>query len=161
MKNIFISAIVSIALFFPAAKENYLIVGTYTGGKSEGVYVYRFNSSDGSYKEVSHVKTSNPSFVTVSPDQRFVYAVHEDAANEGKGGEISAFSFNKKTGQLTYINEQSTEGDHPCHVTIDKTGKWIIAANYTSGSLSVLPVKPDGSLGKATTVIQHEGSGDQ
>ena len=159
MKNIFISVIVSIALFFPAAKENYLIVGTYTGGKSEGVYVYKFNSNDGSFNEVSHVKTSNPSFVAVSPDQKFVYAVHEDAASNGKGGEISAFSFNKKTGVLAYINEQPTEGDHPCYVIVDKTGKWVIAANYTSGSLSVLPIKRDGGLGAPITTIQHEGSG--
>ncbi len=159
MKNIFISAIVAIALLFPAAKENYLIVGTYTGGKSEGVYVYKFNSTDGSYKEVSHIKTSNPSYVAVSPNQKFVYAVHEDAASNGKGGEISAFAFNKKTGELTYINEQPTEGDHPCYVIVDNTGKWVIAANYTSGSLSVLPVKYDGSLDKPTATIHHEGSG--
>jgi 6-phosphogluconolactonase len=142
-----------------AQKEHYLVVGTYTGGKSEGVYVYKFSGSDASFKEVSHVKTSNPSFVAVSPDQRFVYAVHEDAAANGKGGEISAFSFNKKTGTLTFINEQPTEGDHPCYVTVDKTGKWVIAANYTSGSLSVLPVNTDGSLGAPTTTIQDKGSG--
>jgi 6-phosphogluconolactonase len=159
MKNFIITAIASIALFFPPAKENYLIVGTYTGGKSEGVYVYKFNSGDGSFKEVSHVKTSNPSFVAVSPNEKFVYAVHEDAASNGKGGEISAFSFNKKTGTLTYLNEKPTEGDHPCYVIEDKTAKWVIAANYSSGSLSVLPVKTDGSLGKPTTTIQHQGSG--
>ena len=158
MKNLLITAIASIALLFPPAKENYLIVGTYTGGKSEGVYVYKFNSSDGSFKEVSHVKTSNPSFVAVSPNEKYVYAVHEDAGNNGKGGEISAFSFNKKTGILTYLNEQPTEGDHPCYVVVDKTGKWVIAANYTSGSLTVLPVKNDGSLGKPVTNIQHHGS---
>jgi 6-phosphogluconolactonase len=159
MKSLVISLAASFFLLAPSGKENYLIVGTYTGGKSEGIYVYRFNSSDGSYKEVSHIKTSNPSFVGVSPDQRFVYAVHEDAASDGKGGEISAFSFNKKKGVLTYINEQSTKGDHPCYVVVDKTGKWVIAANYSSGSLSVLPVNNDGSLGEPTTTIQHEGSG--
>jgi 6-phosphogluconolactonase len=159
MKNLVISLIASIALLSPPGNENYLIVGTYTGGKSEGIYVYKFNSSDGSFNTVSHVKTSNPSFVAISPDQRFVYAVHEVAAKNGKGGEISAFSFDKKTGVLTYINEQPTEGDHPCYVTIDRTGKWVIAGNYSSGSLSVLPVKPDGSLGAPTTTIQHEGSG--
>jgi 6-phosphogluconolactonase len=142
-----------------AQKEHYLITGTYTSGKSEGVYVYKFNSSDGSYKEVSHAHTSNPSFVTVSPDQKFVYAVHEDAASNGKGGEISAFSFNKETGVLTYINKEPSAGDHPCYVEIDKTGKWVVAGNYSSGSLSVLPVNPDGSLGAAVTTIQHEGSG--
>lgn len=142
-----------------SGQENYLVIGTYTGGKSEGIYVYKFNSADGSYKAASHVHTSNPSYVAISPDQQFVYAVLENAGNNGKGGEISAFSFNKSTGTLTYINQQPTGGDHPCYVEIDKTGKWIVAGNYSSGSLSVLPVKNDGSLGAATTHIQHEGSG--
>lgn len=159
MKNFVITAIACIALLFPPAKENYLVVGTYTGAKSEGVYVYKFNSTDGSFQEVSHVKTSNPSFVAVSPGEKYVYAVHEDAANNGKGGEISAFSFNKKTGVLTYINEKPTKGDHPCYVVVDKTGKWVIAANYTSGSLSVLPVNKDGGVGEPVTTIQHQGSG--
>src|SRR5215813_11279201 len=118
MKNLIISAIASIFLLFPPAKENYLIVGTYTGGKSEGIYVFKFNSKDGSFKEVSHVKTSNPSFVVISPDQQYVYAVHEDAASNGKGGEISAFKFHKESGTLKYINERPTEGDHPCYVDI-------------------------------------------
>jgi 6-phosphogluconolactonase len=159
MKSLIVSFFASFLLLSPADKESYLITGTYTGGKSEGVYVYKFNSNDGSFKEVSHVKTSNPSFVAVSPNQKFVYAVHEDAGNNGKGGEISAFSFNKKSGVLTYINEKSTEGDHPCYVTVDKTGKWVIAGNYTGGSLSVLPVQEDGSLGNAVITIQHTGSG--
>ena len=78
-----------------AQQQYYLLTGTYTSPNSEGIYVYRFNSADGSAKEVSHVKISNPSFVAVSPNEQFVYSVEEDAANNGKGGEITAFSFNK------------------------------------------------------------------
>jgi 6-phosphogluconolactonase len=158
MKNFILIIALPFLLLPESSKENYLIVGTYTGGKSEGIYVYKFNSEDGSYKEVSHVKTSNPSFVAVSPDEKYVYAVHEDARN-GRGGEISAFSFDKENGTLTLINQQPTEGDHPCYVEIDKTGKWVFAGNYSSGSLSVLPVNADGSLGAATTHITHDGSG--
>ncbi|HEY6502950.1 MAG TPA: lactonase family protein, partial [Chitinophagaceae bacterium] len=158
-KNLILSTIALMILLTSASQENYLIAGTYTGGKSEGIYVYKFNSSDGSYKEVSHVHTSNPSYVAISPDQKYVYAVLENAGNNGKGGEISAFSFDKTTGRLAHINQQPTGGDHPCYVEIDKTGKWVVAGNYSSGSLSVLPVNADGSLGKATTHIQHEGSG--
>ena len=158
--KIYISALFAMFGFIAIAQQqHYLITGTYTSGKSEGIYVYQFNSSDGSAKEISHVKISNPSFVAVSPDEQFVYAVQEDAANNGKGGEIAAFSFNKQTGILTYINGQSSGGDHPCYVTVDKTGRWVVTGNYSSGSLSVLPVHADGSLGAATTTIQHEGSG--
>src|SRR4030095_559801 len=136
--------------------ENYLLVGTYTGGKSEGIYVYRFNSSTGDFDSVSMIKTSTPSFLAVSPDEKFVYAVHENA-NNGKGGEVAAFSFDKQTGKLSFINQQLSGGDHPCYVSVDKTGKWIAAANYTSGSLSILPVAKNGGVDAATTVIQHEG----
>jgi 6-phosphogluconolactonase len=149
-------------LFFSIAnaqQQSYLLTGTYTSGKSEGIYVFQFNSIDGLAKEVSHVKISNPSFVAVSPDERFVYSVVEDAANNGKGGEITAFSFDKKTGTLTFLNRQPTGGDHPCYVSVDKTGKWVAAGNYTSGSLAILPVEANGGLGVATTIIKHEGSG--
>ena len=158
-KNLLLCLLLALHFTASAQKENYLITGTYTGGKSEGIYVYKFNSSDGSYKEISHAQTSNPSYVAISPNQKFVYAVLENAGNNGKGGEISAFSFDKATGNLTYINQEPTGGDHPCYVAVDKTGKWVAAGNYSSGSLSILPVKPDGSIGIATVHIQHEGSG--
>ncbi len=142
-----------------AQQPYYLLTGTYTSAKSEGIYVYRFNSSDGTAQAVSQVKISNPSFVAISPDERFVYSVEEDADKKGMGGKISAFSFDKKTGTLSFINRQPSAGDHPCYVSVDKTGKWVAVGNYTSGSLSILPVEANGGLGAATTVIQHQGSG--
>ena len=142
-----------------AQQLSYLITGTYTSGKSEGIYVYQFNSDHGSAKAVSSIKISNPSFVAVSPDEKFVYSVEEDAANNGKEGEVSAFSFNKETGKLSFLNRKPTGGDHPCYVSVDKTGRWVAAGNYSSGSLSLMPVLADGSLGTATSIIRHEGSG--
>ncbi len=160
MKNKLIFALFLLLFYVDAtAQKNYLITGTYTTGKSEGIYVFEFNSSDGTSKPVSKVKISNPSFVAVSPNEQYVYSVEEDAANKGKGGEITAFSFDKKTGTLSMINRQPTGGDHPCYVSVDKTGKWVAAGNYTSGSLSILPVQAGGGLGAASTNIQHEGSG--
>lgn len=140
------------------AQERYMIVGTYDSPKSEGVYVYKFNSIDGTATEVSHVKTPNASFVAVSPNEKYVYAVNEDAPQNGMGGEIIAFAFNKATGTLSFINKQPSGGDHPCHVEVDKTGKWVFVSNYSSGNLSVYPVNADGGVGTATT-IQHYGSG--
>jgi 6-phosphogluconolactonase len=158
MKLTILSVLFSFLLLPSVNKESYLIVGTYDSPKSEGIYVYKFNSTDGTVQEVSHIKTSNPSYVVVSPDEKFVYAVHENA-KAGNGGEVAAFSFDKKQGTLSFINQQLSGGDHPCYVTIDKTGKWVFDANYTSGSLAVLPVNKDGSLGAATTKIQNEGTG--
>ncbi|MFT4016521.1 MAG: lactonase family protein [Agriterribacter sp.] len=137
---------------------HYLITGTYTSGKSEGIYVYLFNSNSGTYKEVSHVKTSNPSFVAISADEKFVYAVNENG-NKDNGGEVSSFAFDKSTGVLTAINKQYTVGDAPCYIDLDKTGRWLFVANYSSGTLSVLPVDASGNIGEAATTIKHEGSG--
>ncbi|MBI5371447.1 MAG: lactonase family protein [Sphingobacteriales bacterium] len=140
------------------AQDFYLLVGTYDSPKSEGIYVYRFSSRDGTATPLSHIKASNPSFLAISPGQQYVYAVLENA-KEGKGGEVAAFGFNKTKGELTFINQQLTGGDHPCYVETDKTGKWVFAGNYSSGSLAVLPVENNGGLSPAASVIQHRGSG--
>ena len=158
MKNLILTIALPFLLLSEGTKENYLIVVTYTGGKSEGIYVYKFNSEGGTYTEVSHIKASNPSFIVVSPDEKYVYAVDEDA-KEGHGGDITSYSFDKENGILTQLNQQPTGGDHPCYVDIDKTGKWVFAANYSSGSLSVYAVNADGSLGTVSTHINHSGSG--
>jgi len=139
------------------SKSNYLLVGTYNGDKSQGIYVYRFKSATGDFDSVNMIKTNNPSFLDISPGQKFVYAVHE-IAQGGNGGEIAAFSFDKKSGALTFINQQLSGGDHPCYVAVDKTGQWVAAANYTSGSLSILPVNKKGGLDPASTIVQHVGS---
>lgn len=159
MKMSIVLSLSAIFYFNPGiSQENYLLVGTYTGGKSEGIYVFKFNSEDGSYREISHAKTSNPSFLVVSPDEKYVYAVHENG-KDGNGGEVSAFSFDKGKGTLTLINTQSTRGDHPCYVEIDKTGRWVFAGNYSSGNLAVFPVNEDGGVGEAAAQITHSGSG--
>lgn len=158
MKALLTAALLTTLMQPALAQEYYLIAGTYNSPKSEGVYVYKFNSADGSVKEINHVKTSNPSYIAISPDEKFVYAVAEDG-NNNNGGSVAAFTFNKQTGLLTFINQQLSGGDHPCYVEIDKTGKWVFAGNYSSGSLTILPVLENGGLGAATTTIQHTGSG--
>jgi 6-phosphogluconolactonase len=134
----------------------HLLIGTYTTGKSEGIYVYKFNVKTGEFKAESIAKNvKNPSFLAVSPDEKYVYSAGEVDNN----GAVYAFSFNKKSGDLTQLSTQSSNGNFPCHVAIDKTGKWVIAGNYGAGSLTVLPVEANGSLGKPTQTIQHEGKG--
>ncbi len=158
MKSLFVITLLTTFIQPVFAQNHYLIAGTYNSSKSEGVYVYNFNSADGSVKKINHVKTSNPSYLAISPNEKFVYAVQEEG-NNNVGGNIAAFQFNKQTGELTLINQQPSGGDHPCYVEVDKTGKWVFAGNYTSGTVAVLPVLENGSLGAATTTIQHSGSG--
>jgi 6-phosphogluconolactonase len=140
------------------AQTTYMLTGTYTKGKSKGIYVYSFNHHDGSAKLVDSISTPNPSYLAVSPDQRFVYAVSE-VMRGNRSGKVRAFAFDKKNGSLRLLNEQSSVGDNPCYVTIDKTGKWVIVGNYTSGTLAVLPVKLDGSLSPAVSSAEHHGHG--
>lgn len=140
------------------AQKNYLLVGTYTRGKSTGMYVYEFDSRTGKAKVVDSVQTPNPSYLAVSPDQKFVYAVSETMRGN-YSGKVRAFSFDKKTGGLSFINEQSSVGDNPCYIIVDKTGKWVSVGNYSSGTLAVLPVNKDGSLGEAVSSNRHWGKG--
>ena len=140
-----------------AQTEFYMLLGTYTSGTSEGVYVYKFNSENGESLPVGFVKSSNPSFLAVSPDEKYVFAVNENADSTGNGGRISSFLFNNNTGALSLINQQSSNGNHPCYVTVDKTGKWVITGNYSSGTISVLPVLKNGYVETAVSTIQHTG----
>lgn len=134
--------------------NQYLLIGTYTRGKSEGLYVYKMNTGTGEVSFVSKAKAANPSYLDLSPDEKFVYAVNEDASDKGS---VSVFAFDKSNGSLKYIDKQTSGGDHPCYVAVNKTGKWVAVANYTGGSFSTLPIMANGMLGTPTTV-QHTGS---
>jgi 6-phosphogluconolactonase len=138
------------------AQEYYLFVGTYTSGKSKGIYVYRFNEKTGEMSTVSHTDSaSNPSFLVPSPDGKYLYAVNENAGS--RSGGVSAYSFDKTTGALKLLNQVASGGDDPCHVSITHNGKWLTVANYSGGSLSVFPIRANGSLLPYTQLIQHKG----
>lgn len=143
---------------FSQTKEYYLLVGSYTKpkGNGEGVSVYRFNSSTGQTTFVSKIESDNASYLAVSKNEQFVYAVNENIAE--KISSAVAFSFNKQTGSLSFINKENVQGKNPCYITVDKQNKWIFTANYTSGNVSCLPINKDGSIAAPTQVIQHNGS---
>jgi len=146
------------AIVLPQTGEMYLLVGTYTSVKgSKGIYVYRFDTETGESEKVSIMEVANPSYLTLSPDEEFVYSVGENAEEEE--GMAHAFSFDKKTGQLTLINSQSTQSAGPCYITIDKKGKNVHTANYSGGSISSFQVRNDGGLSELVSLIQFKGSG--
>jgi 6-phosphogluconolactonase len=144
------------------AKQNgiFVYIGTYTRGRSEGIYVYRMEESSGRLEFASVAKgMDNPSFLAIHPQERYLYAVNEVGGRAGKpSGAVSAFSIDPETGELTYLNQQSSHGTGPCHLSVDQTGQFALVANYGSGSVSVLPIHSDGKLGEATDVVQHQGS---
>lgn len=146
-----------VAIQIPQTGEMYLLAGTYTSDEgSKGIYVYRFNTETGESEEVSVTEVANPSYLTLSPNEKFVYSVGEN--DEGDGAAY-AFSFDKKTGRLVPINSQSTQSAGPCYITIDKKGKNVHTANYGGGSISSFQVKSDGGLSELVSLIRFKGSG--
>jgi 6-phosphogluconolactonase len=137
-----------------------LYIGTYTGGKSKGIYFSRFDSATGRLTSPElAAATPSPSFLSLGPGGRFLYAVGETANLDGKGGgSISAFSLDAKTGKLTLLNRQSSGGSGPCHLAVDPTGKCLLVANYGSGSIAALSIQADGALTEPGAVVQHQGS---
>jgi 6-phosphogluconolactonase len=131
-----------------------LYVGTYTSSTSEGIYVYRMDQFSGELKRVGIAKSENPSFLAIDPRKRFLYAVNETPA-----GAVSAFRINRETFALEFLNQQPSAGGDPCHLIVDARGQSLLLANYTGGNVAVLPIKRDGSLGPASDVEQHTGSG--
>jgi 6-phosphogluconolactonase len=138
-------------------------VGTYTeeGGKSKGIYAYRYDSATGEITPLGlAAETTNPSFVAMSPNGKFLYAVNEVGNYKGpNSGGVSAFAIDHATGKLTFLNEVASRGADPCYISVDSTGKYVLVANYTGGSVAVFPVLADGKLGEASAFVQHTGHG--
>ncbi len=136
-------------------------IGTYTGANSKGIYLSQLDLKTGELSEPQlAAEIENPSFLAIHPSRRYLYAVGELSNFNGqKGGAVSAFAIDEKTGRLTLLNQQSSGGGGPCHVVVDQPGKHVLTANYGGGSVCVLPIDGDGRLGSATAFVQHEGSG--
>nr|WP_239060781.1 lactonase family protein [Bacteroides sp. 519] len=135
-------------------KELTMVVGTYTDGDSEGIYTFRFNQETGETVALSKAEVSNPSYLTISDDNKYVYAVSE----HGDGREaVNAFKFDKSAGTLHFINKQPAMGADPCYISTN--GKNIVTANYSGGSISVFPIGKDGEVLAASDVINFSGSG--
>ena len=147
----------------PAAKGEFIVyIGTFTSTtqKSKGVYSCRFQPATGTLTPAGLVaETANPTFLALDPSRRFLYSVNAIANYEGQtAGSISSFSIDARTGGLKLLNRVSSRGAGPAHLAVDKTGRSLLAANYTGGSVAAFPVKGDGTLGEASSFFQHTGS---
>ncbi len=153
--TLILAALIFLVAFAARAESQKFLVyiGTFTGKKSEGIYVSRFDPAAGklSVPELA-AQTPTPTFLAVS-SKRILYA-----ANEVQQGAITALAIDPKSGKLTPLNQQSSGGNGPCHLNVDASGKTLLVANYSSGSIAALPIQSDGRLDPAVTVIQHAGS---
>ena len=145
-----------------ATKPHYTVyVGTYTTKQaSKGIYAFDFDAASGQLKEVGLAAESiDPSFLAVHPNGKFLYAVNETSEFAGqKSGAVSAFAIDRGTSKLKLLNQVPSGGAGPCHISLDKTGKFVFVANYDGGSVAVFPIREDGSLSSASSLVQHTGS---
>ncbi|MGH8047447.1 MAG: lactonase family protein [Chthoniobacterales bacterium] len=131
-------------------------VGTYTkdGSTSKGIYHAQMDPVTGAISDVELAsEAANPSFLATSPDGKFVYAAMEDAVPS-----VGAFRV-ENGGKLKSLGQLPSDGKDPCHVSVDKTGKFLFVANYTGGNVASFALKPDGSFDKRVSLIQFTGSG--
>jgi len=134
----------------------WVFVGTYTDGKSKGIYRMVLDTASGKLSEPAlAAELDSPSFLAIHPTHRFLFAVNENSGN--RSGAVTSFALDPKSGELTKLNQQSTVGNGPCHLVVDATGKNVLVANYSGGSVAVLPIGPDGKLSPASDFIQHTG----
>ncbi len=154
-----------------AGRDRLVFVGTYTEpirfgtgqilqGQGRGIHIYRFDTVSGSLEPTGVAEgVRNPSYLAFHPSRRFLYCVNEMKEFEGAAsGAVSAFALDPDDGTLTFLNQVASHGTDPCHIELDATGAFALVSNFASGSVCVLPVRPDGSLGDATDVVQHRGS---
>jgi 6-phosphogluconolactonase len=137
-----------------------ILVSGYAAPDQPGIHAFRFDHSTGTLDaRGSFTGVANPSFVVVHPQQPWLYAASETAASDGAPGAVWALRFQRDGTSFAPINQQGSGGDHPCHLALDATNRWLLVSNYSSGVVGVLPIGDDGSLGTMTDLVQHEGSG--
>ena len=135
-------------------------IGTYTGGKSQGIYKARFDTTNGKLSRPELAATTkNPTFLALDQVGKVLYAVGEtDTFKDQPTGAVSAWSIEPKSGNLKLINEQPSRGTGPCHLALDTSRKCVLVANYGSGSIAALPVEAGGKVGAEAAFVQHSGS---
>ena len=144
-----------------AARKYRVYIGTYTGPGSRGIYQTTLDVATGQLLPAQlAAEIVSPSFLAIHPSQKYLYAVNEVTEFENKPtGAVTAFAIDENTGALRALNQQPSEGTHPCHLIVDAAGKNVLVANYTSGSVAVLPIDPaSGRIAAASSKVQHAGS---
>jgi len=164
MKKVSTALVVMVLFFacglsFAQANHYILYVGTYTSGESKGIYEYGYDAASGRLTSLGlAAETVNPSFVAVDAGHRFLYAVNEIREYKGEAsGGVTAFAIDRKTGKLAQLNEVASGGADPCYISFDRAGKYALVANYTGGTVAVLPILSDGRIGDASSVMKDAG----
>lgn len=144
----------------PSSRQAMLFVGSYAVPTQPGIHAFHFDVETGKLSAVgSFAGIANPSFLVVHPNRRWLYAVSETKQDDGAPGSVWAFRVAHEPWSLQPLNHRPSGGDWPCHLQLDATGRWLFVSNYGTGSVGVLPILPDGSLGEMADLVQHDGRG--
>ncbi|MCC7334216.1 MAG: lactonase family protein [Pirellulaceae bacterium] len=144
------------------ASEPIVFVSAFTAGEEGAIHAYHFDSQSGQLKLLQRTTdVENPFFLAISPDQRFLYAIDAKEFGGQEDEFVAAYAIEADTGTLRRLNRQSARGTASCYLAVDASGKSVLVANYSSGTVAALPVRDDGSLGSAASFVQHgDGSDD-
>lgn len=149
-----------LSVYGQKAYDHFLIVGTYTGGKSEGIYVLRFDTATAATLSVSVAKRiENPSFLCVDKAGKYIYAVSEKNNGQTPAGEIVAYEFINPSGILIEQQRISSAGNDPCYIDIHPSGQWLAAGNYSSGNFAIFSTLDAERPFEPGQVVRHTGSG--
>jgi 6-phosphogluconolactonase len=141
------------------AKDPLVFVTAFAPGEKGGIHAYEFDATTGELKPLRRTAgAENPFFLALSPDRKFLYSIHAKQFGGKDNEQVAAYAVVGRTGELKLLNRQSAEGTAACYLDVDKTGKTVLVANYSSGSVAALPIKADGSLGEHASFFQHKGS---
>lgn len=142
------------------AKSYVMYVGTYTNNGSKGIYAYRYDSETRKLAPIGlAAETENPSFLVADASSSHLYAVNETENYHGaSSGGVTAFAVDRATGKLRKLDEVASHGADPCFISLNRSGKYVLVANYTGGDVAVFPVLAGGGVGEATSVMQDEGT---
>jgi 6-phosphogluconolactonase len=136
-----------------------LFVSAFAPGDKGGIHAYRFDLKDGKLTPLARTAgAENPFYLALAPDKKTLYSIHAKQFGGKENEHVAAYRVGGRGGELTLLNRQSAEGTAACYLDVDRTGKTVLVANYSSGSVAALPVKADGSLGEKVSFFQHTGS---
>ncbi len=143
------------------SQSTILYVGTFSERDSKGIYVYDFDLQTGDTKllqTLDHLKS--PSFLTLHPNQQFLYTANRETIVEGKPwGSASSFSVDPKTGELTHLNDVSSLAEGACYLAPDQSGRQLFVANYTGGSMAAYGLESNGKIGDLQGNFQYQIEG--
>jgi len=141
------------------ADDPLVFISAFAAGDQGAIHACRLDLATGHLKQLhSTTDIEHPFFLALSPNNKFLYSIHAKTFGGKESEEVAAYEIDGSAGQLKLLNRQSALGTAACYLDVDATGKTVVVANYSTGSVASLPVRTDGSLGEAATFIQHEGS---